>query len=89
MISIPFTEANAKYGPPTDLTDEQVMTIHAYHGTVSQGSVEGSRIVVTAWMPSAAELQAIIKGSPIYLTVLGGLPPHFLSVNFNQATHPA
>jgi hypothetical protein len=89
MIPVSFPEANARYGPPPDLADSQCMTIHAYHGQVVGGSVDGSLIVVTAWKPSPDQIEAMKQGRPILLSFIGGLPPHFVSTDFHAATHPA
>jgi hypothetical protein len=29
-----------------------------------------------------------LQGEPVYLSVLGGMVPPFLTTDFNQATHP-
>jgi hypothetical protein len=88
MIPIQFPEANTRYGPPPDLAESQCMTIHAYQGTVERGSVEGAAIVVVAWKPSPQEIEAMLAGKPIFLSCLGGLPPHFLSTDFETAINP-
>lgn len=85
-----FPEANRKFGPPPDLQESQVHTIAAYVGIVEKGSVEGSPIIIVAYEPNEQELQDIIEGKPIFLSIMGtGLPPHFLSTDFFSATHPA
>lgn len=89
MTSTNFAQANSTFGPPPDLTDTQCNTIYAYQGRVERGSVEGSPIVVVAWKPDARELARIAAGEPIFLSCLGGLPPHFLSTSFAEAANPA
>lgn len=89
MIPVTFPEANIRYGPPPDLAESQCMTIHAYRGQVAGGSVDGSLIVVTAWKPSPDEIEAMKQGRPIFLSFIGGLPPHFVALDFHSATHPA
>ena len=84
-----FPEANHRFGPPEDMTESQVATIPAFVGETRVGSCDGSPCVVVAWKPDARELAALNEGAPIFLTVLGGLPPHFLSTNFQEATNPA
>ena len=84
-----FPQANTKFGPPTDLAESQCLTIPAYMGRVQGGSVDGSTIVVVAWLPTAEELKQLNAGAPIYLSCMGGLPPHFISTDFDLATHPA
>ncbi len=89
MTTIHFPEANAKFGPPDDMSEAQVRTIHAYAGEAKRGSCEGTMLVVVAWQPDERELAALNAGQPIFLTCLGGLPAHFLTTNFAEATNPA
>lgn len=65
------------------------MTIPAYIGKVNGGSVDGATLVVVAWRPTKAELANLVAGNPIYLSYLGGLPPHFLTTTFEEAANPA
>jgi len=89
MTATNFPEANTRYGPPPDLDANQCGTIFAYVGEVRRGSVEGARQVITAWQPDERERAAIAAGSPVFLSCLGGLPPHFLTTNFAEANNPA
>ena len=84
-----FPESNILFGPPGDLVESQCMTIFAYACTVVGGSVDGSKLVVTAWLPTAEELLQLNAGKPIFISFLGGLPPHFLTTEFSQAISPA
>lgn len=85
-----FPESNLSFIPPKDLTEEQCKTIRGYVGRIQGGSVDGAQVIVTAWLPSPEELAALNAGKPIFLSTLGaGLSPHFLTVDFYQATHPA
>lgn len=88
MTPIQFPEANATFAPPPDLDESQCMTIHAYVGETQGGTVDGANMVVTAWKPSEHELEMLNAGAPVYLTVLGGLPPHMITTSFAQATNP-
>lgn len=89
MTAEHFPEANARFTAPSDLAESQCLTIPAYQGIVTGGSVDGSPIVVVAWKPSPQELADLVAGKPIFLSCIGGLPPHFLSTDFHSATHPA
>lgn len=89
MNCVPFAEANTLYGPPLGMTEEQVKTVHCWEGYAGRGSCDGSKMVVTAWKPRPDELAALNAGEPVFLTVLGGLPPHFITTNFAEATNPA
>ncbi len=89
MTPTTFPEANATFRPPTDLEESQCRTIHAWQGTIERGSCEGVPLTVTAWKPSETELAELNAGKPIFLSCLGGLPPHFLTTDFVSATNPA
>ncbi len=85
MTPIKFPEANTRFGPPSDLEESQCATIHAYLGKLAEGSLDGSPIVITAWKPSPEELQAMNEGAPVFLSFVGGLPPHFACTSFEIA----
>lgn len=87
MTPVDFPQVNASFAPPDGLQESQVHTIPGYIGMVEQGSVEGLQMIVVAWQPTAGELLQLNAGGRIYLTVLGGLPPHFLSTTFAEATN--
>jgi hypothetical protein len=89
MTPTTFPEANTVYGPPSDLEESQCMRIPAFSGTVERGAVEGAPIVVVAWQPTSEDIAAMRLGSPIYISMIGGLAPHFLTTDFHSATHPA
>lgn len=84
-----FPEANTVFGPPSDLEESQCASIPAYVGEAKGGSVDGSKVVVVAWYPTPNERDLIQHGAPIFITMMGGLAPHFLTVSFNEATLPA
>lgn len=89
MNPVNFPESNARFGPPSDLTEEQCKTIFAFMSEVTGGSVDGANMVVTAWKPTPEELEELNAGNPVFLSCLGGLPPHYLTTNFQNATNPA
>jgi hypothetical protein len=90
MTATNFPESNCRHGPPPSLEESQCRTIDSYHGTVVGGSCDGLPVFVTAWRPSREELEALMAGHPVFLSfVSNALPPHFLSVDFHAATHPA
>lgn len=89
MTPVDFHEANAKYDAPSGFTKSQVVTIAAYQGYVQGGSLDGYHLTVTAWKPSTEELTELNAGKPVFLSFMGGLPPHFATTRFEQAIHPA
>jgi hypothetical protein len=88
MSPVDFEQSNCVFGPPPDLAEEQCSSIHAFQGIVKGGSCDGVAVVVVAWKPSSEELEKLNQGSPIFLSCLGGLPPHFLTTDFESAKHP-
>lgn len=89
MTPYKFQEANQKFGPPDGFTESQVVPVDAFVGEAKQGCLDGSKIVVTAWMPTPEERERLCLGAPIFLTFIGGLPPHAVSVSFEQAINLA
>jgi hypothetical protein len=89
MTPATFPECNCTFGPPPDLVESQCRSIPAYQGSVDRGSVEGSRIVVVAYKPDEAELEHLAQGGLLFLSMMGGLAPHFITCCFEHATSPA
>jgi hypothetical protein len=89
MTPIKFPNANSTFGPPGDMTKEQVEIVPAYMGVVRGGNCDGAPVTVTAWQPDAEDIRRIVAGQPIYFSVmLNGLPPHMISTEFAAAAHP-
>jgi len=90
MSPVKFEQSNCEFGPPSDLHESQCMRIPGFKGQVNNGkSVDGAPLVVVAWKPSEEELIRLKEGHPIYLSVIGGLFPHFLTTDFKEAINPA
>ncbi len=83
-----FPEANAVFGTPKDLAPSQCRAIPAFRGTVDGGSVDGLVFVVVAWQPTPEEIEDIKNGKPVFISMVGGLAPHYLTTDFFAATHP-
>lgn len=90
MTPVEFPQANTRFGPPDGLDHSQCLTIYAYAGEIAHRSaLDGAPIVVTAWKPSPEEIDRILSGEPVFLTFIGGCPPHFVCTDFDTAAHPA
>lgn len=89
MIPADFPQSNCSFSAPDGLAESQVMSIPAYRHRVLGGSVDGCTQVVVAWLPTPAELELLNQGKPIFLSMIGGLLPHYLSMDFHSAIHPA
>lgn len=87
MIPALFRGANAKFGPPEGLDESQVMTIPAYKGAITYGNLDGEEFVTVAWKPTEADLIRLMAGELVYLSCVGGLPPHFLTTRLDEATY--
>lgn len=84
-----FDEINCNFTPPPTLEESQCAQIRGYHGVVERGSLEGAKVIVVAWKPSDEDLMRLLNGSPVFLSVFGGLPPHMLTTSFAEAITPA
>lgn len=89
MSPATFTEANCRFGPPSDLEESQCRSIPAFRGQAGSGSCDGIDVVVVAYQPTKEEAQVLMDGGLLYFTMVGGLTPHFPSLSFHDATHPA
>ena len=89
MTPVNFPQANAQFGPPPDMQESQCMAIRVHVGLIQGGSLDGERVVVAAWQPTPEELAVLNTGQPLFISFIGGLPPHFPCVDFEQAIHPA
>jgi hypothetical protein len=87
MTPTDFPQANATFSAPKDMHEEQVHAVRAHVGRVTGGSCDGAQMVVTAWFPDALDIVRLQQGGPIYITFLGGLPPHVPTTSFEEATN--
>lgn len=76
-----FPQANTVFNSPPDL-EGSCLPIKAHIGQVQGGIFDGSMQCIVAWKPTVEELAELNRGGSIYLAVMGGLPPHCLSTNF-------
>lgn len=60
-----------------DGNDEQPWKAITFGRTSSE---EGTPYVVTRWQPNAEERRQIAAGADLYLWIVGGLPPHQVTV---------
>lgn len=73
MRAIHFEGANATYGKPDDMTDEECYSVSAYEHRDTDGNVAG---ISTVWQPNREDIQAINAGRPVVLHICGaGMPP--------------
>lgn len=86
---VKFVEANRVFGPPPDLDESQCRSIEAFVGQAQGGSCDGSPLVVVAYKFTKEEAQVLLEGGLLYFTMVGGLAPHYPSLSFRDATHPA
>lgn len=89
MTPVEFPGCNTIFGPPKEMDEQQVCKIAAYAHQVVGGSCDGALQIVTAWRPSAEDLERLNNGELVYFSCLGALPPHYLCTTFYQATHPS
>jgi hypothetical protein len=89
MTPTTFPEANTRFVAPDDLDPSQVMAIPGWRGWAIGGSLDGCPLCVVAWTPTEAERAAIAEGKPIFISLAGGLAPHFPAMSFEEASRPA
>ena len=67
MIPVDFEGTNLVLNKPSDMTDEECSPIKAHAGV----DAAGYPFILTAWMPNIDDVEAIKRGEPIYLKVIG------------------
>jgi len=84
MIPTDFPESNMTFKSPPDMpgTCEDV---RGYMGQVKGGPFDGAQHTVVAWQPTEEEIHRMANGEPIYLSVIGNLPPHYLCMSYEEA----
>jgi len=75
MNPVNFKQANITYGKPEGWEEDECGNLPVHKGTDGKHPV-----LVSAWMPTFADLQILSEGKPIYLTIVGtAMPPVALS----------
>lgn len=59
--------------------------VRGFMGNVQGGIFDGTSQVVVAWQPTEEDIKKINTGQPIYLSVMGNLPPHYVCMSFEEA----
>ncbi len=89
MNPVDFPESNMPFGAPSGWDESQCATIRAFAGPIQGGSLDGEHQVIVAWTPTAQELKDIVNGKPIFISMIGGLMPHYLCTSFADARNVA
>jgi hypothetical protein len=89
MHPVIINEANCNFTRPKDLEEAQCMEIRGFVGQIAGGSMDGENVVVVGWRPSEEDMERLKRGHPIYVSCIGGLPPHLLTTAFEEAVKPA
>jgi hypothetical protein len=87
MIPATFAGSNCTFKAPSDMDETQVLSIDGFLGSIGGGNLDGSQFVVVAWKPTPEELAELNQGGLVYLSMLGGLAPHFITTDFGFASY--
>lgn len=72
MRCIDFPEANTHFSKPENMTDGECYPVSAYVGKDDNGH----SFINTCWVPNKEDIEAILAGRPIVLSIFAsGLPP--------------
>jgi hypothetical protein len=86
MNPIDFEQANMTFNAPPGQED-YVQPIRAFYGQRLGGSLDGVVFTVVCWELSEEDLEALRLTGKIYLSFVGGLPPHLACTSFEQAAN--
>lgn len=72
MRAIDFPESNMTFNKPTTMDDAECLPLHVYVGK----DAKGMPYINSVWQPNKEDIEAIVAGRPIILSVCGGsIPP--------------
>lgn len=77
MLPVTFDKANFTFGKPEGMTDEQCSSLHVWKGAAPVDD-NGTMVpcIISKWQPSKEDIEAIVKGDGIWLSITGrGMPP--------------
>jgi len=76
MEATSFPEVNSVLSPPSSMTEDECRSLSVCRCKDSAGS----DVVISAWKLVADEVEQVLRGEPLYLTVMGtSMPPVILS----------
>lgn len=77
MIPTHFEQVNFEFGKPSEMTDEQCMSLPVHKGF----DQNGFPVIVSCWKLNYEELKLIQETGQIYLIITGtGMPPVSVAV---------
>lgn len=71
MRAIDFPESNHTFNKPISMDDSECLPLHVFVGR----DKDGNPFINSVWMPNKEDVEAIVAGRPIILTVLGMAQP--------------
>lgn len=71
MLPTTFPEQNKIFVKPELMTDEQCYSLPAFKGK----DANGFPVIVSKWMPSKEDIEAINRGEGIYLQITSDIHP--------------
>lgn len=88
MTPTNFPEGTKPLHRPPSMSADQCGDLQVYAGEIEAGSCKGMKVVVAAWQPTEEEKMHIAAGKPVFVSMIGGMVPHFLTTTFSSATNP-
>lgn len=76
MMPVDFQGSNLDLNKPPEMTEEECQSVRAYKGTTPERAYKAVEdgtdypFILTAWMPSKEDLEALNAGRPLWLRVL-------------------
>lgn len=80
MLPVDFEGTNLQLNKPESMTDEQCMSIRAYHGYTDDGRL----MFLTAWKPNKEDIEAMQRGEPIYIRYISNYFPPTSVFTFDE-----
>ena len=76
MLPVDFQQANFTFKKPDTMTDEDCGELRVFKGHFQGSDGQKYPCIISKWQPSKEDIDAIVNGAPIYLSITGhALPP--------------
>lgn len=80
MRAIDFPESNHTFDKPVSMDDSECLPLHVYVGK----DESGRSYINSVWQPNKEDIEAIIAGRPVVLSICGASMPPVMLFTYDE-----